>query len=435
MASRVCIAAAACVVASGLFVASAGATLAFAEPDVGHVGDNDGAQVDGPGGTAVGPTSKASRGGSATGNRPTGPVMVGGTGPRHPPRQGDDRGGTSPGGGATGSASPSPSKQSEPSSTSIPQTVSTTPGEWGPTATTRTAEPDPTGTTSRTETTTGATETTTKTTETKTTETKTTEPTTKTTEPTTEPTSTTTSSTAAPSETGEPDPNDPDGDPDHEEEHPGWGWGWPWWGPCPDHGTPPVGQPPGSGSGGDSSGSPAQVPSGRPDLPPQMQLPVPPGELTPQVPGITVEPLVDAVTGLATAAAQLPFAPVTLPVIVIPGGAGIPGGGGNGAGAGGAGPRPGSPSAPRNSGPSNNAPQRAQENPPAISPNNAATPASFRVGYGEYLRSAGVGQVAAVAVPGLAGILILTGAGGLLGYRQARAGHAVRANGTARFVG
>ena len=43
-------------------------------------------------------------------------------------------------------------------------------------------------------------------------------------------------------------------------------------------------------------------------------------------------------------------------------------------------------------------------------------------------------QVAALAAPGLAGMLVLTGAGGLLGYRQAKAGHAVRTGGTARFV-
>ena len=51
---------------------------------------------------------------------------------------------------------------------------------------------------------------------------------------------------------------------------------------------------------------------------------------------------------------------------------------------------------------------------------------SYRIGYTEYLRTAGLPQVAALAVPGLAGILLLTGAGGLVGYRQAKAGHAVR---------
>jgi hypothetical protein len=56
------------------------------------------------------------------------------------------------------------------------------------------------------------------------------------------------------------------------------------------------------------------------------------------------------------------------------------------------------------------------------------------VGYGEYLRSAGISQIAVLALPGVAGILVLTGAGGLLGYRQAKAGHAVRTGRVARFT-
>ena len=100
---------------------------------------------------------------------------------------------------------------------------------------------------------------------------------------------------------------------------------------------------------------------------------------------------------------------------------------------------PGTSSAPRTSGTpeSKGQPPRrgGHQTPPAYGGNNGTTPASFRAGYGEYLRTARVEQIAAVAVPGVAGILLLTGAGGVLGYRQARAGHAIRANGTARFVG
>ncbi|MUL79960.1 hypothetical protein FZI94_28455 [Mycobacterium sp. CBMA226] len=59
---------------------------------------------------------------------------------------------------------------------------------------------------------------------------------------------------------------------------------------------------------------------------------------------------------------------------------------------------------------------------------------AFRAGYPDYLRAAGLSEVAAVAVPGFTGILILTGAGGLVGYRQARAGHVVRRSGIARFM-
>jgi hypothetical protein len=152
--------------------------------------------------------------------------------------------------------------------------------------------------------------------------------------------------------------------------------------------------------------------------------------------------VVDVVSGLATAAAQLPFAPLTLPVIVPPLGAGAAGAGGGGGvgGAGGPGiaPRPGPPAAPRTSSGSlgkNQPPKAREENPSTFGASNGAMPASYRAGYGDYLRTAGVGQMVAVAVPGVTGILVLTGAGGLLGFRQARAGHTVRANGTGRFMG
>lgn len=65
---------------------------------------------------------------------------------------------------------------------------------------------------------------------------------------------------------------------------------------------------------------------------------------------------------------------------------------------------------------------------------NAHEP-TYRAGYGEYLRTAGLGGIAAVAVPGFAGLLILTGAGGIVGYRQARAGHVVHSRVTSRFLG
>jgi hypothetical protein len=165
--------------------------------------------------------------------------------------------------------------------------------------------------------------------------------------------------------------------------------------------------------------------------------------LPPTLPVISVDPVIDVIGGLATAAAQLPFVPLTLPVIVAPLGAGAAGAGGGGGGAGGAagpgvGPRPGAPAAPRTSSGSqskNQPPKAPEQNPSAFVASNGSVPASYRAGYGEYLRTAGVGQMAAVAVPGVTGILALTAAGGLLGFRQARAGHTVRANGTARFMG
>jgi hypothetical protein len=73
------------------------------------------------------------------------------------------------------------------------------------------------------------------------------------------------------------------------------------------------------------------------------------------------------------------------------------------------------------------------EIPQASGHDRGVIPATYRVGYDEYLRTAGTSQIAAVAVSGTVGIMALTGAGGLVGYRQARAGHTVRAN-VARFV-
>lgn len=76
-----------------------------------------------------------------------------------------------------------------------------------------------------------------------------------------------------------------------------------------------------------------------------------------------------------------------------------------------------------------------RERPPATSTGaGTEVPPSTRVGYPEYLRDAKIGEVAALALPGFAGLLALTGLGGFLGYRQAKAGHVVRAAGTTRFM-
>lgn len=52
-------------------------------------------------------------------------------------------------------------------------------------------------------------------------------------------------------------------------------------------------------------------------------------------------------------------------------------------------------------------------------------PATFRAGYADYLRAATVGELAAVALPGTAGIFVITALGGLVGFRQARAAQAL----------
>jgi hypothetical protein len=232
----------------------------------------------------------------------------------------------------------------------------------------------------------------------------------------TPPTKTTTPSTK-PEEP--PPPEDPGECEKKNDDHcsPGWPW-WPWpWPPWP------PGEPPGPGGGGGGS-APEEVPSGRPGLPPPMQLPP---ELMPPATEPVAPSVIDVVPGVGAAAVELPIPPITLPVIVAPPAGLGAGGGGAGAPAG-----PALPAAPRGV---NAEPPAGREPLPASVGSNVAVPAaSYRVGYSEYLRSAGLPQVAALAVPGVAGMLVLTGAGGLVGYRQAKAGLAVHTSGTARFV-
>lgn len=82
-------------------------------------------------------------------------------------------------------------------------------------------------------------------------------------------------------------------------------------------------------------------------------------------------------------------------------------------------------------------PPQAAAPPPAVEPALkpvAAQPDPPRIGYPDYLREATVAQIAALALAGAAGLGALTGAGGVVGYRQAKAGFALRAAGTARFL-
>ena len=191
---------------------------------------------------------------------------------------------------------------------------------------------------------------------------------------------------------------------------PAWPW-WPWW--------PSPGLPPGPG---DSDGrGDAQAPAGRPHAPPPMQLPAHLPENTPSEPAV-----IDAEPGVGVAASEISLAPITLPVIVAPP-MGIAGGGAPGSLP--TEPVPGSPRG------SSAEPPAGRQAPAAETGSYVNAPsASYRVGYTDYLRNAGISQVVALAAPGLAGMLVLTGAGGFIGYRQAKAGHAVRAGGTARFV-
>jgi hypothetical protein len=61
-------------------------------------------------------------------------------------------------------------------------------------------------------------------------------------------------------------------------------------------------------------------------------------------------------------------------------------------------------------------------------------PVAFRAGYSDYLRNAGMAEITAIAVPGAVAILLFSLCGGFIGYRQARAGHIIRAEGITRFL-
>jgi hypothetical protein len=55
-------------------------------------------------------------------------------------------------------------------------------------------------------------------------------------------------------------------------------------------------------------------------------------------------------------------------------------------------------------------------------------------GYTDYLRRPGLPQLAGAALPGMAGIVLMTLGGGVVGYRQAKAGRMVRMSSAARYL-
>ncbi|ULP36612.1 hypothetical protein MJO55_26135 [Mycolicibacterium rufum] len=200
---------------------------------------------------------------------------------------------------------------------------------------------------------------------------------------------------------------------------PGWPWPWPWpWSDDPD----PPGAPNPAG-GGSSSDRPVGVP--RPGGPPSPGTGAPVGRPPEDLP---FDPdVIDTIPGVGLPAAG-EAAPISVPVLTMPVAAGT----GGAATAASAGPGAGIPVAPRQA---LGEPPPARRPPPApeTAPGPRVAPPG-RIGYRETLRSAGTSQLAALAIPGVVGILVLTALGGLLGYRQARAGQAMRAHGTARFM-
>jgi len=72
--------------------------------------------------------------------------------------------------------------------------------------------------------------------------------------------------------------------------------------------------------------------------------------------------------------------------------------------------------------------------PPAPRQSSADPALSVRLGYPEELRSADITKLALMALPGLAAIAGMTALGGVIGYRQARAGYVLQTAGAGRFL-
>jgi hypothetical protein len=74
---------------------------------------------------------------------------------------------------------------------------------------------------------------------------------------------------------------------------------------------------------------------------------------------------------------------------------------------------------------------------PTAQPPATLTPMSGEarpLGYPRYLRNPSPGELALAALPGAAGLLILTFSGGLIGYRQANSARFIRTQSAARFL-
>ncbi|MCV7161277.1 hypothetical protein H7J55_27805 [Mycolicibacterium brisbanense] len=88
---------------------------------------------------------------------------------------------------------------------------------------------------------------------------------------------------------------------------------------------------------------------------------------------------------------------------------------------------PAVPSAPQVTAPTAQPPQHV------TSPINAI-PETFRVGYADYLRVSTTTDLVFAVLPGLAGMVLLTAAGGAVGFRQARAARTLPSPQIARFL-
>lgn len=92
-----------------------------------------------------------------------------------------------------------------------------------------------------------------------------------------------------------------------------------------------------------------------------------------------------------------------------------------------AGPPPAAPSAPIVPAPRSEPPAAQQLSVPAV-------PESFRLGYADYLRTASTSDLLLAVLPGLGGMVLMTAAGGVVGFRQARAAQTLPSPQIARFL-
>lgn len=164
--------------------------------------------------------------------------------------------------------------------------------------------------------------------------------------------------------------------------------------------------------GGGGGGAPANGNLGRaPNLAP---VPTAPSSRTIVI--RSAPPTAPAVQAPAAPVAPAPVVAPPVPVIPAPMPSAPP-----------AGAPPAAPSAPSAPAP--------QSEPPASQPISVpAVPESFRIGYADYLRTASTSDLLFAVLPGLGGIVLMTAAGGVAGFRQARAAQTLPSPQISRFL-
>lgn len=181
-----------------------------------------------------------------------------------------------------------------------------------------------------------------------------------------------------------------------------------------------------SGGGGGGGGVPTNSAIGRaPNLAPVPTTPSSRGiVIRAEPPAAPVAPSVPAAPAVPVPVAPVVPPPIVLPPIpiVLPSLPAAPSGGG-------------APSAPPMPSPNAPAAELPSTPPPAANPQAPqAVPESVRIGYADYLRTASTADLLLAALPGVAGLTLLTAAGGAIGFRQARAAQTLPSPQIARFL-